>query len=215
MWLRAQTIRCTEQFVALNTHNSPIGATTRERLCSMVPKPNISPPEVFAVLNQRKVRNRRHNRLSGTLKFLQSLGAQIKGKVSAGKTDVSEKLAEGLRLTLQRAEVKGRVHIYTDGSTDPRGNACNSGVGIYVTDERHSEIWQGGFHLRTEGNNFIAELAGAATVLNAIPPKCAATLWIDSTSTILAIQKGVRFRTQAHSSTRKIVAQLGTDFGTK
>jgi hypothetical protein len=80
VWLRAQTIRCTEQFVALNTHNSPIGATTRERLCSMVPKPNVSPPEVFAILNQRKLRNRRHNRLSGTLKFLQSLGAQIKGK---------------------------------------------------------------------------------------------------------------------------------------
>ena len=51
------------------------------------------------------------------------------------------------------------MNVYTDGSTDPRGLNPNSGVGIFVTDEKHREIWQGGFHLLSDGNNFLAEVA--------------------------------------------------------
>ena len=64
-------------------------------------------------------------------------------------------------------------------------------VGIYVTDELHREVWQGGYSFHSRGNNFLAELAAAATVLNGIPAGSSITLHLDSVAAIQAIQKGV------------------------
>jgi hypothetical protein len=52
-------------------------------------------------------------------------------------------------------------------------------------------VWKGGFSVRTDKNNFIAEMAAAATVINAVPKDIDCTMWIDSTATIHALQKGV------------------------
>ncbi len=52
----------------------------------------------------------------------------------------------------------------------------------------HKEVWKGGFHLRTDNNNFIAEISAACTVINALPQDSECTLWIDYTATIHALQ---------------------------
>jgi ribonuclease HI len=56
--------------------------------------------------------------------------------------------------------------------------------------------------VRTDGNNFIAELAAAITVIRACPPKFPITLRIDSKAAIGALQKG-------HVSERRRVRAAG------
>jgi hypothetical protein len=43
----------------------------------------------------------------------------------------------------------------------PRGKSANSGSGIFITNEKHEKIWEGGLVVRSDGNNFIAEMAAA------------------------------------------------------
>ena len=83
-----------------------------------------------------------------------------------------------------------QVIVYTDGSTDVKGNPANSGSGIYVTDSNHNHLWSGGMVVRSDGNNFIAEMAAAAVAIKACPLDLNMILRIDSTATIGAISKG-------------------------
>src|SRR6185503_4592375 len=80
--------------------------------------------------------------------------------------------------------------VYTDGSTDTKGNPANSGCGIVVTNTEHKQLWSGGFMVRTDGNKFIAEIAAAAVVIKACPPSIPLILRTDSLATIGAISKG-------------------------
>jgi hypothetical protein len=80
--------------------------------------------------------------------------------------------------------------VYTDGSTSLMGKSPNSGCGIFITDEKHIPLWSGGCVVRTDGNNFIAELAAAAIVAKARPRNFSLLLRIDSMATIGAIAKG-------------------------
>jgi hypothetical protein len=52
-------------------------------------------------------------------------------------------------------------------------------------------VWSGGLVVRSDGNNFIAEMAAAAIVTKACPPSLDLTLRIDSMATIGAITKGI------------------------
>src|SRR6185503_10966718 len=84
--------------------------------------------------------------------------------------------------------------VYTDGSTAGGRIAKrkpNSGSSIVVTDDRNSEVWCGGIVVRTDGNNFIAELAASVVVCQACPPEFPLTLRIDSKAAIGALLKGV------------------------
>jgi len=83
-----------------------------------------------------------------------------------------------------------RASVYTDGSTSARSTKPNSGASIHVTDEADTDIWSGGLVVRTDGNNFIAELAAAAIVVKACPPEFPITIRIDSKAAIGAITKG-------------------------
>jgi len=77
-------------------------------------------------------------------------------------------VTETLRQVLQEMHSCGKsAFIYTDGSTAGGRIAKrkpNSGSSIVVTDDRNSEVWSGGMVVRTDGNNFIAELAAAVVV---------------------------------------------------
>src|SRR5690606_2687264 len=82
-----------------------------------------------------------------------------------------------------------RQLFYTD-STSLMGKSPNSGCDIFIPDEKHIPLWSGGCVVRTEGNNFIAELAAAAIVAKARPRNLSLLLRIDSMATIGAIAKG-------------------------
>jgi ribonuclease HI len=76
----------------------------------------------------------------------------------------------------------------TDGSTNPKSRACNSGAGIVLTDPQHKVLWSGGMVVRADGNNFIPELAAASCVIKALPKDKSLTLRIDSLATIGALK---------------------------
>ena len=61
---------------------------------------------------------------------------------------------------------------------------------VSSSDENHSPLWSGGALVRTDGNNFIAELAAAAIVAKACPRNLPILIRIDSMATIGAISKG-------------------------
>ena len=93
-------------------------------------------------------------------------------------------------LAAVRAHGATQIKAFTDGSTDPKSNQATSGAGIVLFDEKNKHIWKGGAPVRADGNNFVAEAAAAALVLDAVPPGFPLQLHIDSTATIYAIQKG-------------------------
>ena len=100
-------------------------------------------------------------------------------------------LVESLRSIFEQMSVsKSEAFVYTDGSTDTVRSPSNSGVGIIVTDQNHREVWSGGLIVRTDGNNFIAEVAAASLVIKACPLLFPITLRIDSLAAIGALQKG-------------------------
>ena len=82
------------------------------------------------------------------------------------------------------------LKIFTDGSTAAGSNKPNSGVGMAVYDEKNSLICQMGAGVRTDGNNFVAEMAAAALALEASPQHIPLNLFSDSTSTLQALNKG-------------------------
>ena len=59
-----------------------------------------------------------------------------------------------------------------------------------MTDHMDKPLWSGGMIVRSDGNNFIAELAAAAIAVKACPESLSMSLRIDSLATIGAIQKG-------------------------
>ena|ERR1700744_5467851 len=79
------------------------------------------------------------------------------------------------------------LKIFTDGSTAARSTKPNSGIGVAVFDEKYNLIWQGGGGVRSDGNNFVAEMAAAALALNAAPKRIPVNLYMDSTSAMQAI----------------------------
>ncbi len=163
-------------------------------MCRLINPPASHPFEVLQHYKGSNINKRDHNRIAGTIQYLQKAGAQLIATAFEADTSVptaAERIVEEIK---QRAELRGKrswLHAYTDGSTQPGGKSCNSGAGIYITDHLHKEIWKGGFHVRTDKNNFIAEMAAASTVIKALPEDCKCTLWIDSMAAIQALKNGV------------------------
>src|SRR6185503_16740319 len=82
------------------------------------------------------------------------------------------------------------IIAYTDGSTNRKSPSKNSGSGLVIADRQSNPIWTVGFVVRSDGNNFIPELAAAAIAVKAVPPEMHLTLRSDSLATIGAISKG-------------------------
>src|SRR6185437_10054926 len=99
---------------------------------------------------------------------LKDLGIRITSSSNQKSADVAS-VVLAINSTLNRANVS-KVIVYTDGSTSPNKKSPNSGCGIFITDEKNKPLWTGGLVVRTDGNNFIAELAAVSITVKALPP---------------------------------------------
>ena len=129
-------------------------------------------------------RRRKFFRIIPTLRYLKSLGAPESSQNPLA-------LVGNLRNVFQQmSELKSEAFVYTDGSTATARSPANSGCSVVVTDQEHKEVWSGGLTVRTDGNNFVAEVAAAAMVIKACPVLFPITLRIDSEAAIGALAKG-------------------------
>jgi hypothetical protein len=120
-------------------------------------------------------------RICSPLRYFRLLGIKLISPPSQTELNTSRIIQE---ISLALSESKCNAIVYTDGSTSPQGKSPNSGSGIYITDEQHTPLWSGGFTVRTDGNNFIAELAAAAVVIKACPKNVSVRMKIDHRRTI-------------------------------
>src|ERR1044072_6560778 len=65
------------------------------------------------------------------------------------------------------------------------------GYGIHVTTNSHFPIHTGGGTVRSDGNNFVAEMAAATIVIKALPPNRTLSMYVDSVAAIQALQEGL------------------------
>lgn len=168
-------IRATELLCYLNSKNSDAGLSTGVMFCDVAGCPNL------------RAAAKDNYRICTSLRYLKELGIKIISSSSQPSLDTTG-ILEGIRSTLS---LQRKAIVYTDGSTSPRNNSPNSGSGIFITDEKHQPLWSGGFAVRSDGNNFVAELAAAAVVLKACPLDTALTIRIDSMATIGALSNRV------------------------
>jgi hypothetical protein len=169
IWRRAQTIRMTELYVALNTEHCDVGVTTRARYASLASLEGTQLTKAIATIQSKCLNNRkRWNRQAGILQYWKDRGldmisnAQSPNPLNEPRTQMSAHIAS-----------HDPIHIraFTDGSTDPKDPHPNSGIGMALFDEKGAEIWQGGAPIRADGNNYVAEVAAAALVLDAAPAR--------------------------------------------
>jgi ribonuclease HI len=129
------------------------------------------------------------------------------------KSLLTTPLISEITSTLSHLTAGQKIIAYTDGSTSPRGKSPNSGSGIFITDSNHKVVWSGGLIVRSDGNNFIAEMAAAAIVTKAFPPHLRLVLRIDSMATIGAITKGlVSERNRIRAAGRAWMNMCRSDF---
>jgi len=186
LWMRTQTTRATELLCDLNSRNSTAGLSSVARLCALTKTPDLI--AAAKILKERKNFSRKNDfRFASTLRQLKYLGVNLVSPSLQPSADV-ETITREIALAL--SELKSHAVVYTDGSTSTRGRVHNSGSGIFITDDHHCPIWSGGFVARTDGNNFIAELAAAAIVSKACPDHLALILRIDSMAAIGALTQG-------------------------
>jgi hypothetical protein len=100
------------------------------------------------------------------LRFFKESGIKIVSSSDYPSLEISG-IVKDIQSSL--SDIKSKAIVYTDGSTSTHGKSPNSGSGIFITNESHRLLWSGGFTVRSDGNNFIAELAAAAVVLKACP----------------------------------------------
>ena len=93
-------------------------------------------------------------------------------------------------VSLFRKNPTDGIITYTDGSTAAKLKLPNSGASLHVTDTKNQVLWSGGLTVRSDGNNFIPELAAAAIIIKPLPQSLPLILRMDSTAAISAISKG-------------------------
>jgi len=178
----------TELYVALNTENCDVGRTSRARISSLAGLSGDALPQALRMLPNLNLNHKgKWNRHVETVKYWGMRNIYL-----IPNDHSPNPLQETKDSILAAITEHGARHIraFTDGSTDPKSKQCISGLGIALFDEKKEQIWQGGAPIRADGNNFVAEAAAAALVLDAVPPTATLQLHIDSTATIGAIQKG-------------------------
>ena len=190
--LRMQTLRITEFFLLINSNNCISGKTTLARLCALKHKPPAQIKEILEVLfqNETKINHRKQNRLADTIKWMKKRKLHITEK-GEDKSDIMKKINDLSQFLHTHSKPSQHLIAYTDGSTETKkGNSKNSGYGIHITTNSHTPIFSGGGIVRSDGNNFIAEMAAASVVIGALPLNRKMTMYIDSTATIQALAEG-------------------------
>ena len=190
LWMRTQSSRATEFLVNLNSTNGDHGRTTRARLFDQTGCTNIY-QAIESLKSNPPQRRRNYFRFIPSLRYLNSLGIEI--GLTPESNDGPLAVTEVLQTVFQKMSdskciSQTRAFVYTDGSTVK--DEPNSGSSIVVMDHEHKEVWSGGLVVRTDGNNFIAELAAAAIVIRACPANFSIILRIDSKAAIGALCEG-------------------------
>ena len=131
-----------ELWIRLNSFRDLSGTTTRNRW------------EQLRVLSNGRLGPAKVNRIA---RFLNSggkfLGAQIIRKptqgldIQAWKDELRKKIPKGQQ-----------VFAFTDGSTDVKLDPKVSGAGICLV-SNNEVVWEGGFRVQTNGNNYVARSA--------------------------------------------------------
>jgi hypothetical protein len=191
LWLRTQTARTTELLVNLNTQVCASGRSTRARICSLFNLPASKMADAIRTLASQAINKRDANRIVPTLQHLKKLNITLIHKNVGHKKSL--KIVSDIKIAIQK-EIQdhklSEMIAYTDGSTTPRHKYANSGLAIALTDSMNRVFWSGGMIIRSDGNNFIPELAAASMVIKAIPIALTTTLRMDSKAAIGAILKG-------------------------
>ena len=137
-----------------------------------------------------KINHRKENRLGDTIKWMKNLSLHITEK-GEDKSDIPGKINNLAQVLHHSTKPNQHILVYTDGSTETRKRKSkNSAYGIYITTSTHTPIFLGGGTVRSDGNNFIAEMAAATVVIKALPPNRTMTMYIDSMATIQALRQG-------------------------
>ena len=192
LWMRTQTTRSSELLVNLNTKNCDSGRSTVARVCSLVGLQARNAQQAIHTISLSNRLNKRVTcRSALTIQYLKELNVKIS---ICGIGDVSPlNIYRDIKNVLQEMWLENpdeEVIAYTDGSTDPKGRSGNSGVGIALTDSKNNPIWSGGMAVRSDGNNFIPEIAAASVVIKACPAALKLTVRSDSLATLGALSKG-------------------------
>ena len=191
LWMRMHTTRATELLVNMNTRYCLSGRSTRARICSLVHLNVKQVAKALDLLKGKKTINKQVDcRISSTIQHLKEENINIIVKKQGDESPIS--LSADIRRTLE--EQKGLatpITVYTDGSTNPKLKGPNSGAAIVVTDNLDQTIWSGGLIVRTDGNNFIAEIAAASIAITGCPLGVAMLLKTDSTAAIGALARGI------------------------
>ena len=122
---------------------------------------------------------------------MKKLSLEIRENIE-DKSNILQQIQD-LSQTLQSKTTPSQhIIAYTDGSTETkRRKSQNSGFGIHITTESHIPITSVGGAVRSDGNNFIAEMAAATVLLKALPPNRTLTMYIDSMAAIQALGEGL------------------------
>ena len=189
IWMRTQTTRACELLVTLNTNYCEVGRSTIARLCSLAKVSARNSRLAVDELNSRRSLNmRKFCRLASTIQYLKNVKIDVAIKEIGDQSPLL--LSNNLHNALRDLRQGSQIIAYTDGSTDQKHSSGNSGLGIVITDGGNQTLWTGGLVVRSDGNNFIPELAAAAIVVKAVPSTLQLTLRSDSLATIGAISKG-------------------------
>jgi hypothetical protein len=188
IWLRTQTTRATDILVNINTRYCQSGRSTMARICALAGKTCYELKDAITYLQDAKAYLKCRARVSQTIKHLHKLEIKLACPCQSDMHPVT--LTSEIRQIIEMKEMK-EVLAYTDGSTKARSHEANSGCGIYLTDLEGKKVWSGGCVVRTDGNNFIAEIAAASIMIMACPPDVLLEIRIDSMAAIGALSKGI------------------------
>jgi hypothetical protein len=158
------------------------------RICALAGKTCYELKDAITYLQDAKAYLKCRARVSQTIKHLHKLEIKLACPCQSDMHPVT--LTSEIRQIIEMKEMK-EVLAYTDGSTKARSHEANSGCGIYLTDLEGKKVWSGGCVVRTDGNNFIAEIAAASIMIMACPPDVLLEIRIDSMAAIGALSKGI------------------------
>ena len=187
IWMRTQTSRATDLLVNLNTRYCQSGRSTIARVCALSNKSCYELPLAISYLQGKKAPLKGQARVSQTIKYLHQL--EITLACPQESNPHPPVLASEIAQVLESKQLQNAI-IYTDGSTKARTRDPNSGCGIYVTTLTGAEVWSGGCIVRTDGNNFLAEIAAVSIVIMGCPENLPLTIRTDSLATIGALSQG-------------------------
>jgi len=200
----------TELFIALNTEKCTSGATTRARFCSLVNLQSNDFHTAVKIVQQKSLRKQyKANRMAQTIEYMKARKILLVSNKAGGGQPV-QNLCDEIKDVLTKARMD-KIYGFTDGSPRPREKVANSGLGIALYGADKKLLWEGGMGIRTEGNNYVAELAAAAILLSSVPYQVHLTLFSDCLSAINTLglpplSERKRLRTPA-----RIWAAMGQD----